>query len=244
MDRSTRLRAIVATVTVALLALATSSLAQTWRQDAGVHFPGQAVANPRGALALSTNPAGLTGLRGFEGRLQLSGGGNWVAGSRGAGWGTFAGLPLGSLILGTSLENVRDTPPNGTEIGNYDINRISFGGGLRLGDRLSLGAATRMHGISGPAAGWAQSWDLGLLVRPWSWASFGGRVTGMAGDADDAASRILRTRYAWGVALRPLAGSDRITVALDLEWPEGDSLGAITGSLRSRIMDGVSVMLE
>ncbi len=244
MERSTCLRTLAGITATALLALSLSAHAQTFRQDTGVHFPGQSVANPRGALALTTNPAGLTALRGFEGRLQMSGGGSWVAGSRGAGWGAFAGAPMGRLTLATSAENVRNTPPNGTPAGTWDLNRISFGAGLRLGDQLSVGAATRMHGISGPRAGWAQSWDMGLLVRPWSWLSFGWRVTGMAGDTEDTAARILRTRYAWGVSVRPLAGSDRLTAALDVDWPEGDNLGTITGSLRSRIVDGVAVMLE
>ena len=231
-------------VLISVLLVASAALGQTYRQDAGVYFPGQALADPRGALSLTTNPAGLTDLRGFEGRLQLSGGGSWVAGSRGAGWGGFAAVPLGRVFVASSLESVGDTVPGGVAPGAFDVNRVSFGAGLRFGDRLSVGAATRMHGQAGPEAGWAQSWDVALLTRPWSWLSFAWRVTGLAGDDSAATARILRTRYAWGLALRPIAGSDRLTVALDLDWPEDDKLGALTFSLRSRIIDGLAVMLE
>jgi len=244
MHSTTRRLTLAALVATVCSGLCLSATAQTYRQDAGVYFPGQAVADPRGSLSLTTNPAGLTVLRGAEVRLQMSGGGSWVAGTRGAGWGAFAATPMGRLSLATSLENVRDTPPGGAAPGYFDLNRISFGSALRLGDRLSIGAATRMHGVSGRKAGWSQSWDFGLLVRPWTWLSFGWRVTGMATAADATSASFLRTRYAWGLALRPLGGSDRLTFALDFDWPEDDVLGTITGSLRSRSVEGVAVQLE
>lgn len=233
-----------AAVLLALLAPAGTARAQMWRQDAGVYFPGQALADPRGALSLRTNPAGLTDLRGFEGRLQLSGGGSWVGGSRGAGWGAFAAAPVSRVTFAAAVENVRDTLPGGVTPGVLDLNRLSAGAGLRLGDRLSLGAAARTYGVPGPDAGWASSWDFALLTRPWSWLSFAWRVTGLAGDASELTVNTLRTRYAWGLALRPFAGSDRLTASLDLDWPEDDHLGTVTLSLRSRIMDGLAVMLE
>lgn len=227
----------------AAFTFATTARAQVVRQDGGVFFAGQAIADPRGSLSMSTNPAGLGELRAAEGRVQFSAGGEPVGGMRGTGWGLFGSLPAGPFSLGLSLERTSDRPDAAQrDPGLLEMSRLSLGTGLRLGDELHLGLATRLHATDD--AGWTQSWDAGLLLRVWSWLSLGVRVTGMGNTGDGPTGDTVRTRYGWGWALRPFAGSDRLTWAMDVEWPAGDTLGAITTSLSSRIVDGVTLRLE
>ncbi len=216
------------------------------RADAGVHFAGNAIAAPRGALSLSTNPAGLAELRDFEARLQLSGGGGWVAGTRGAGWGGFLAAPLGGLQLGFGVERVADLPDGetGEPRGPLSLTRLSLAAATSFGDRLFVGFAARAHtGVSGSPT----SWDAGLLYRPWSWISLAWRVTGMTSAPNPVAGSGLptfTTRWSWGFALRPFKGSDRFMFAWDVTWPAGDHRGSITGQIRARVIDGLAVVGE
>lgn len=219
------------------------------RRDAGVAFAGQPLANPRGALSLSTNPAGLTDLMGWESRLQLSGGGGFVGGQKGNGGGFFYGSGGGSYASGVGVERVTHAigePTTGDDpgVGSW---RISVGGGWRVTDRLRLGWATRLLGTEEPDTATPLTADFGLLYRPWSWLSLGARVTGLSVGAFGRGATIdgfPTTRFGWGLAVRPFAGSDRLTVAFDLDWPAGDTLGDTTFSLASRIVDGVVLMFE
>ncbi len=242
--RPPRLR--LAVVLVVLSLLASPAVGLTPRNDAGVFFTGQSVATPRGALAASTNPSGLADIEGFETRLQFSGGGGWVGGTRGAGWGLFSAARTGRLVLAATLERVNDAPGGvSEEPGQLDITRASLAAGLALGDKFRLGLAHRTHSLQARGHAEFSSWDVGFLARPWSWLSVGGRVTGVGAETEASTGGApLQDRYAWGFALRPLAGSDRLTWALDFEWPRGGHIGAITTSLRSRLFDGVSAMLE
>lgn len=237
-----------AAVLVGLLALVTlpcaSASAARLRADSGVHFGGNAIAAPRGALSLSTNPAGLSTLNAFEARLQLAAGGAWVGGTRGAGWGSFLALPLGAVRLGLSAERVSDVPPGDGAPGALSVTRMSMGAAVVLGERLHLGVAARVHSR---VEGWPTSWDLGLLYRPWTWLSLGVRATGMARSSVDQGGfggPLLHTRWGWGLAVRPIGASDRLTLAWDVTWPAGEQRGSMTGQARVRVVDGLSLMAE
>ena len=167
-------------------------------------------------------------------------GGQVIDGSDGSGWGLYALLPkLGALRLAASAEHLT----SGSATDGQFFGRLSFAAGLPLGDRLAIGAATRLLGGGGSDGSSPWSQELSVLARPWSWISLAWRATGL-GVASGAGSRGLTTRYAWGFALRPLAGSDRLTLALDFDWPATDKIGTITASLSTRIVSGLSVMIE
>jgi protease IV len=237
-------------VALVVFALPTLTQAQTFRRDAGLAFAGQSLSNPRGALALSTNPAGLTDLWGWESRVQLSAGGGYLGGTKGNGIGLYfaSGKILGAAT-GVSYEGITDAvgEPSRGEDPSIGIHRVSFGGAARLSDSFRLGYALRLA-ISEEAETAAPMYaDLGLLYRPWSWVSFGARVRGLS-IASFGAGIVIdtfpQTRWGLGLAVRPFAGSDRLTASLDVDWPAGDTLGDVTFSISSRIIDGWTVMFE
>ncbi len=233
---------VVAILLACIGGLASSASAQTARRDLGVHFPGQTVANPRGSLALSVNPAGLGLLDSWELRLQTALGGGPVGGAGGSGWALFAASKLGPLRLASAAEHRSDIEQSDALL----LSRLSFGVALPLGDRVAIGAATRMHGAAATGHDVPWSSDLGVLVQPWSWISLGWRVTGLGdpGVALSDGTNAYTTRYAWGIALRPFAGSDRLTLAFDVDWPAGGQLGNVTFSAAGRVIDGLGLMLE
>lgn len=238
-----------ATLSLGLAALVFASIpaqaAPQRRVDAGVHFAGNAIAAPRGALSLNTNPAGLAELQAYEARLQLSSGGSWVGGTRGAGWGTFLALPLGGLRLGFGAEHVTDIPSSpGADQSPFSVTRLSLAAATSIGDRLFFGLAARTHtGVAGSPS----SWEAGLMYRPWSWLSLGWRVTGMTSTPNPTVGSTdpsFYTRWSWGFAVRPFKGSDRLTLAWDVTWPSNDTRGSINGQLRVRVLDGLAVLGE
>lgn len=235
----TLLALILAAVAVCAWPLAAS--AQQARRDLGVHFAGQTVANPRGALSIATNPAGLSALDDWELRLQAALGGGQVGGGAGSGWGAFGSGAFGSLRLGAALEHRSDEDADALM-----LSRLSLAGAWRLGDRFALGYAARLLGGAAGDGGSLWSHDVGLLLRPWSWISLGWRATGLGdpGAAGADGSAAFTTRYAWGLALRPFAGSDRFTVAFDVDWPAGGTIGSTTFSMAGRIASGLSLLLE
>ncbi len=235
-------------VAASLLATASPTQAQSFRRDAGVAFTGQSLANPRGALSASTNPAGLTDLWSWETRLQLSGGGGFVGGQKGNGLGIFFASSDVESAWAVAWERVNhglgEPGDNGT---GTALNRFSVAGGWRLTDSLRFGYALRVHASGEVDTASPLSIDLGALYRPWSWVSLGARATGLAFGSFGDGRRIAgfpHTRWGLGFAVRPFAGSDRLTIAWDADWPAGDTLGDVTWSLASRIVDGLSVMLE
>jgi len=203
-------------------------------------LPGETVANPDGALSLSCNPAGLAEPAGVDGRLHFNAGGVRVGASRGTGWGAFLSAPLGALGLGASLEHAEDRLRSGQDPEWYARSRLSLGAGLALGERVRIGATTRWHALEG--GGDLNAWDIGVLLRPARWFSVGMRAAGLH-DGSGSTADILTTHWTWGLALRPL-GTDRITLAADIDWPAGGNIGTLRANIAGRVMNGVTLLLE
>jgi protease-4 len=165
----------------------------------GVWQAGATVADPDGALALGSNPAGLIGPAGIDGRFL------WSSGGRGGGLGGFVDVPWGPIALGLggawsgadSLRPGADAHWQG-----------SLGLGWRLGDTLALGGQWQTHG--GTTSG--DTWGAGGLWRPASWLSVGARLVHLDATrpgADDWTA-------AGGIGLR-WPGSSRFTVSGEVE---------------------------
>lgn len=228
---------------LACLGLACLSAVSTARPaDTGVFLAGETLATPDGALSLSSNPAGLVGPSGFDARLQLNAGGDRLGVAKDAGWGGFFGIPIGPLALGASVEHDEDPLTAGTSPAWYNASRWSLGAAVALGERASVGSVARWSAVAGGTD--LRSWDLGILLRPWSWLSVGARVAGLGEDGAAGGISPQPTRWGWGVAVRPLRGSDRLTLAVDAEWPDGENLSSTSALVSSRVVDGVTVAVE
>lgn len=222
------------------MSLVASSSAWAAPVEGRLYIPGEAVANPDGALSLSTNPAGLPEPSGVDGRLQFNAGGVRVGPSRGTGWGAFASAPIGALALGASLEHAEDRLHSGQDPAWYTRSRLALGAGLALGEKVRIGATTRWTALEG--GGDINAWDLGLLLRPARWVSVGVRASGLHDSVANTAD-VLRTHWAWGLAIRPL-GTDRLTATADIDWPSGGNIGTFRASLSGRVVNGVTLLLE
>ena len=231
--------------TLALSAAPGVASAQAPLRQAGIDLGLQPVASPRGSLSLVANPAGLADLGGWELRLQAASAGRGLRGSSGGGWGTFGAVPLGPLVVATSFES-RSEAATASPLTPQTSSRLGLGAGFALGDRVSLGAAARwLGGASGNAdSPWA--WDIGALARPWSWLSLGWHVTGLGDPGPVAAdgNAAFTTRYSTGIALRPFAGSDRFSAALDFEWPSGGKISATRLTVQGRPLAGLGLGIQ
>ncbi|MSP92570.1 MAG: hypothetical protein EXR79_12340 [Myxococcales bacterium] len=233
------LRSSAATTGLALLAsVAASTAAYAASGDRRVWLAADAMAVPDGALALSTNPAGLVGPAAFDLRLFGSGGGARVGPTRGAGWGAFLSVPAGPVALAVGVEHLADRESDGQTPAVLSVARASAGLGLGLGERASLGGAYVVQTHAGGVQ--TRTGDLGLLLRPWSWLSLAARVRQLHAEDPEAsaAGRALTTRWGVGAGVRPF-GHDRVTAAVDLEWPVDGGLGAIGAWLEARVIDGL-----
>ncbi len=202
----------------------------------GVYFPGQAIANPDGALSLSVNPAGLAEPKSADLRLQADTRRS-VDSIHGLDWGGFLSVPLGPVALAGAIEHA--TTP-GLAQAWFGRSQGSLGMALALGDRAYIGGVTRWHASPGRNV---RSWTLGWLTRPWTWLSLAGRVTGQHDDPGGINPRPLG-RWALGLALRP-TGNDRLTATLDMDWPEGRlGLPTWTASLGGRVVTGLNALVE
>lgn len=227
--------------------------------DRALYLPNQTVATPDGALSLTSNPAGLSTANGWDFRLNFAtSGANGT--QRGSGWGLFLGTaPLGPLTFGFSAEHDADiaTSPGlfaGTTLGGlgslttispstsptnwYALQRLGVGFAIRASDHFSLGFTSRWIGNS--TVRLDQSWEFGALLRPWSWISVGLRATNLGSDVTGFSA----TRVGVGLALRPFKGSDRLTIAGDMDWQLGSKLQEIKANALIRASRGISVGLE
>ena len=217
--------------------------------DRGVALPPQPIAMPRGALSLVSNPAGLAEVEGTELRLQAALGGRDLTAARhtdlgGSGWGAFVGTGIAALRLGASLEHRSDGIDDG--VSGAGISRLGLGAAFGIGDRVQVGASTRLLAAASPDGSSPWSSSFGVLIRPWSWVSLGWTVQGL-GSADDAAASdgpAFTTRYAMGVAARPLAGSRRLTATFDVEWQAGGHMTRQQLSLHGEPWRGLGVGLQ
>ncbi len=217
--------------------------------DSGIALPPQPVAMPRGALSLVSNPAGLAEVEGTELRLQTAMGGRNLTSGRhtdlgGSGWGAFAGTAVAALRLGASLEHRSGDDAAGSSWAG--LARFGLGAAIGLGDRVQIGASTRL--LAAAAADGSSPWSssIGVLFRPWSWVSLGWTVQGLgfADDAGAAGSDALSTRYAMGIAARPLAGSRRLTATFDVEWLAAGQMTRQQFSLHGEPLRGLGVALQ
>ena len=255
-------------IPIVLLCLAASALAPRdaraqsagpddtlrYRADRGLHLPWNTVADPRGALAISTNPAGLAGLAGSVWNLNGSFGGSRIGGSSGMGWGLFWGRGFGSVALGTSLEQVVDRDLAGRFPDRLRISRWSLALATEHSRWLRTGVAARLLPVEGDA-GAVWSWDIGVQLLPTSWLSVAARLDGLSatgryrsdqpGTATTPAGgpRMVAHR-ALGVALRPFAGSEALTVASELTWPTAGELSGTRTTVASQIVDGLTAVIE
>lgn len=234
------LRRLTLAVTVAL-ALPTGALAATPAAPGAesLFVPGINAATPDGALSLLANPAGLGTTAGTDFRLQAAMGGAQLGAGRGLGWGAFLTRPLGPLALGAALEHLQDAP-GGTNAW-YAASRVSLGASLALGEKLSLGSAVRWNATSD--AQMRNTWDAGLLYRPWRWLSLGARASLLGDDRDDNDSRRPASRMGVGVAVRPFS-TDRLTLGLEHDTPVGGTSSTTALQLGWQVLPGLNLLLD
>ena len=210
--------------------------------ERALFLPGQSIADPDGALSLSTNPAGLAEPEGAELRLQGAAGGAQVGETRGTGWGAFLGLPLGPLAMGVAIEHTRDVNANGNIAGWLRLARASLGAAVSVGEHTAIGAVRRWHGgarSAGTQANRPPTWDVGVVTRPWTWLSVAARLTRI-GDTLDGQEPM---HGGFGVALRPFR-TDRLTVAADVDKVHGERGDTVTARLTGRVAQGVHLSAE
>jgi len=211
------------------------------RMDRSLYIAGQSLAWPHGTLALIGNPAGLASMEAYELNLRFSEGGVAVGGDRGAGWGIFAGAPLGPLALSVGVEHAADPPPAVKSFPAFtDLSRLSVGAGARFGGWLDVGLAWRTHFGQADSVGGLATLDLGMQISPWSWLALGWRVSDLLGATTFALpsdqEAILGPHYSWGWVIKLL--DDSLLWTTDLQGPGGESLATIRGSLQYRRKTG------
>lgn len=231
----------MAAATALALALPATALSATPAAPGSesLHVPGMSVATPDGALSLLANPAGLGTTSATDLRLQASMGGAQLGAGRGLGWGAFLSKPLGPLALGAGLEHLQDAP--GGKDAWYSASRVSLATSLALGQKLSLGAAVRWNATSD--AQMRNTWDAGLLYRPWRWLSLGARASLLGDDRDDNDSRRPPSRVGVGVAVRPFA-NDRLTLGLEHDAPVGGTGNTTALQLSWQVVPGLQLLLD
>lgn len=216
MNRETARRAAGA------LALAVALCARPGSADDGLLLvPGNQTATPDGALSLLGNPAGLSGIAGYDVRLHAVG----ATGQRvdqvdgayqtGLAWGLAGALPIGPLALGAAVEAATLGAPDRNA--SRDVLQGRLGASWSVTERIQVGAAwLGRTDDGGPSRG---GWRLGLLWRPVRWASLGLRA-GI--DPRNTWNSQTNTSVAAGLGIRPL-GTDRWTLAADLapQWQQG-----------------------
>jgi len=202
-----------------------------------LYVPGQSVALPDGALSPLANPAGL-GLAAADLRLQATFGGAPVGDDlaithrRGSGLGAFGSLRLGPAGVGAAVERVD------AGRGGLVASRATAAASIALADALHVGASAKWIDLVGASV---RTFDVGALVRPWTWLSVGAKVQAL-GESDRPAAA-WPTRARLGVALRPVAGGDRLTAAFDLGATVGGATDWTAVAI-ARIVDGVELFGE
>ena len=225
-------------VVAALLALAGGSAFAD--EEPALFVPGQAVAQPDGALSVLANPAGYGLVAGSDVRFQSAlsgaaiGDGAAVTHRKGSGFGGYLALPVAAFGLGASGEWV-DAGGASSRI----VQRNSVGLSMALADLLHIGAAVKWTQTAD--ASFRRTWDLGLLLRPSRWLAAGARVQALG--EQTAAQPEWPTRWTVGVALRPIDGTDRLTATADVSADvSGGPVSAVALSLAGRIVDGFDLI--
>ncbi|MFT3917159.1 MAG: signal peptide peptidase SppA [Anaeromyxobacteraceae bacterium] len=206
-----------------------------------VTVPGVAAAEE--ATAMAVNPAGLSLLGGQQIAWQHESG--LTPGSRGDA--LFVGQPFGAVGLGLGLEWIRPGHPGGGDRWRKTTFGLALGGPV-----LGLGVNWNWYASPDRAIDHAESWDAGLVLRPWRHVSLG--LSAMNRDLRVGGAR-LPIRYDAGLGVRvwrdsltltaDLVGDDdrkdglratHAAVGVGLEHPSGVGL---SGQLQVPIRDGV-----
>lgn len=219
----------------------------TWpRMDQGTYVVGTAVALPQQSRSLLNNPAGLASQTEFEGRVQLALGGSNGLAARGAGWSVLAGVPFGPFGLGLAIEHVRDPAPGAPfGPGIAQLSRVSGGGGITFDRWLHVGGALRLLTAQADPVGTLLTTDVGILLTPWPWLTFGARVSDLVGVTSfllpDTVGGVTGPQYTWGWALRY---EDQFKWSVDLGWPSVAPITEFATTLSARIGDDYEVAAE
>ncbi len=140
----------------------------------------------------------------------------------------FVGLPNLSLGFQQFQTNVLGDLRKFSAAYNYAFtDYLSFGVGYNLSQQVSV-ADSNIH-----------SFDMGLLIRPARFLSFGASIRNL--NAPTVGNTQIQRAYALGVGVRPFG--ERFTLTADTQWDEGDSVQQITGrfGVEAEPVDGLLV---
>ena len=202
------IRALLATVLVLALFLATPASAQLAAQDrergipAGLTLPAPGAAAAEEPIALDVNPAGV----GFVGGLTLQYFHEGVPGRRTNGDGVYLADRFGPLAIAFGHEWLR---PGDAPLARYRRSRLALAVGDGRSTALGVGWTWLRSGDG--ALEEAGSWEIGATARPFRHLSFAAAALG--NDARVGETR-LPVRFDLGVAAR--GWRDRATLFADL----------------------------
>lgn len=204
---------------ICLLAVSLPVAAQVERFD-GALAPAQSFALQDDGTSLAGNPGGLGYAEGLE--LDFLHNGLSPTGYDGHTEALLATAGAGPIALGVGIDWLHLASRSPPGAASFFTRRISYGVGLRQG-MLGVGAVYRTRSNS------YSSWDVGALLRPSDWFSFG--VSALAVDEPKAGSGTVPRRWAFSLGIRPTGG--RLELAADMRWNECTS-GAINCGLDHR----------
>jgi len=220
-DRRFVAAGLLSALTLSLTAAAVSAQEPTARHaarpTAGVELPTAGLAGEPDALSVSTNPASLLFLDGWQVALALDTAepDEGEATSPGPGFGIFAAVPLGGgafprIASGFGLEFLR--PPRGALAPDPGTPaRLTWTGALPLGQRAALGLSWHHFFDSrGSLSAGLDTFDAGLSLRMGAHLAAGAAVLDLT--EPDVAGGSVERRYELELAARP-TGDDRVEVA-------------------------------
>lgn len=206
----------------AMLSFCGSGYAQTKVQPPpGVARVWGSVADNDRPTALHLNPAGLAFQPAWGLHYLHTDIGNPLEIGRGEGDALFVSFkPFSFWGLGTGIQVLYPEPTldkNAPSLGTHV--RFTLGSAFRVGTWLSLGL--NFHALFGEGRD-IQSlvlFDLGLILRPWSFLSLGVMARNLNAPAWGDAPGIIPRTWDLGISLRPL-GHDRWVISADFRLPE------------------------
>ena len=241
--------ALLAAAPLMVTLLTVTPLDAAQRLERTLERPGASAASSPGSAGWLGNPATALGARGLSLGGRLSAGGQARDNDRGAGWALHGGLPIGPLQVGFAAEHTRDPAPDARPFPALVPNRLTAGAAGRIDGWLDLGLAARWTRDVPLHMAPLMTLDLGMRATPWAWLSVGVHVSDLLGSSlYRYPARVLGGGDTGGLALpggvdsagNPvLAGplvrtavavhgfSNRLFVALDLRWPNGEAIDGV-----------------
>ena len=234
---------------VAATLLAATPVHAAQRLERTLDRPGASAAASPGSAGWLGNPATALGARGLSLGVRLSAGGQARDNDRGAGWALHGGLPIGPLQVGFAVEHARDPAPDARPFPTLVPNRLTAGVAGRIDGWLDLGLAARWTRDVPLDIAPLMTLDLGMRATPWPWLSVGVHVSDLLGSSlyryparppgggdagaaplsggvDSAGNPVLAGPLVrTAVALHGF--SNRLFVALDLRWPNGEAIDGV-----------------